>query len=61
MDSGERVRELQKEIKQLSDANEAYRKRHFRTSQDSYANMMREQRLKQIIDELARIADPKKP
>jgi DNA repair exonuclease SbcCD ATPase subunit len=60
MDYRERVRQLQSEIKQLSDAIEEYNKKRYRTPLDKHVQEMRGQRLQQIIDELAQIADRKK-
>ena len=61
MDYHERVCQLQREIKQLSEAIEDYNKKRYRKQFDKHAQEMRGQRLKQIIDELAQIANWKKP
>ena len=61
MDHRERVRQLQSEIKQLSDAIEEYNKKRYRTPLDKHVQEMRGQRLQQIIDELAQIANRKEP
>ena len=60
MDYRERVRQLQSEIKQLSEAIGEYNKKRYRKPFDKHAQEMRGQRLQQIIDELAQIADRKK-
>lgn len=61
MDYRERVRQLQSEIKQLSEAIGGYNKKRYRKPFDKHAQEMRGQRLKQILDELAQIANRKKP
>jgi hypothetical protein len=61
MDNRERVRQLQIEIKQLSEAISEYKKKRYRKPLDKCAQEMRGQRLKQILDELAQIANRKEP
>jgi hypothetical protein len=55
------VRQIQREIKELYEANEAYRKKRYTSPGENYAQELRGQRLKQILDELSQIANPKKP
>jgi primosomal protein N'' len=61
MDYRERVRQLHSEIKQLSEAIGEYNKKRYRKPFDKHAQEMRGQRLQQIIDELAQMANQKKP
>jgi hypothetical protein len=60
MDYRERARQIQREIRELYEANEAYRKKRSTSPSEKYAQDMRGQRLKQIVDELAQIANLKK-
>jgi N-glycosylase/DNA lyase len=55
MDARERVRQLQREIKELCLANEEYLKKPTHAPREVQAHMGREQRLKQILDELMRL------
>ena len=59
MDFREQVRQLQREIEELSKESKEYREQHSHTSQDNLAHKMRELRLQQTIDELMRLGSPK--
>ena len=55
MDYREQVQQLQREIRELSEASKAYYMEHTHTSQDNHAHQMREERLKQLVNELTRL------
>ena len=61
MDYREKVQQLQREIKQLYEANDAYRRKHSHSPLEKHAQDMRGQRLQQIMDELRQIANRKNP
>ena len=56
MDYRGQVRQLQREITELSEEGKDYRKQLSHTAQDKDAQQMREKRLQQLIDELMRLA-----
>jgi len=55
MDAKERVRQLQREIQELSFLNETYAKKRTHTRFEIKAHQMRELRLQQIINELMQL------
>jgi hypothetical protein len=55
LDAKERVRQLQKEIKELSRLNETYSKKRTHTRFEIGAHQKRELRLQQIINELTQL------
>jgi hypothetical protein len=59
MDLRERVRQLQREIVELSEESKEYRNHHSHTAQDKRAHQMREKLLQKTINELMRLAIPK--
>jgi hypothetical protein len=61
MDFQEQVRQIKREIKELYKANATYRKKRSTSPGEKYAQELRGQRLKQILDELAQIVNRKKP
>ena len=59
MDSRERVRQLQREIVELSEESKEYRNQHSHTAQYKHAHQMREKLLQKTINALMRLGSTK--
>jgi hypothetical protein len=55
----ERVRSLQREVARIREENQRYLLKHRHTSQEQQLHGGREQRLRQILSELAQLANDK--